>query len=275
MRNFTNLDVFERLNLVIKSDDEMKFGIARYLLDYDGDYISLKIKSVAQHTNVSISTVSRFATYIGYQSYQEMLFHLGQTQDASEKNDNANIHNRNIDKHMQDIISTFEMTKSVIDEDAIKKVIKLIDKSDKINIFALGETNIVAQDLQLKLVRIGFNATAYQDIHTQHFTACNSTAKTVSIALTYSSTTKEVLKNLNTAKSFGSSTVLIGNREANDSDCVDIYLDVVATESIARVFSTTSRFAMLFLIDILYHKLIQTKEEKYNQKLTTTRLIKR
>lgn len=275
MRNFANLDAIERLNLIIKSDDEMKYGIARYLIDYEGDYISLKIKTVASATNVSISTVSRFATYIGYQSYQEMLFHLAQDQSNVEYNDNANIHNRNIEKHMQDIISTFQMTKSAIDEVEVKKVINLISKSDKINIFALGETNIVAQDLQLKLVRIGFNATAYQDIHTQHFSACNSTSKTLSIALTYSSTTKEVLKNLQTAKEFGSHTVLIGNKQANDSDFVDIYLDVIATESIARVFSTTSRFAMLFLIDVLYHKLIQTKEEKYNQKLTTTRLIKR
>ncbi len=275
MRDYTSLDVFERLNLLIRSDDNIKHDIARYLLDYDGDYSRLKIKTISEAVNISNSTVSRFATNIGYQSYGEMLFSLDQAKLEQDKDDNSDIHDRDIEKHMQDIISTFEMTKNEIDDVRLNQVIDLIKESDKINIFALGETNIVAQDLQLKLVRIGFNATAYQDIHTQHFTACNSTENTLSIALTYSSTTKEVLKNLETAKSYGSKTVLIGNQKANNDNFVDTYLNVIATESIARVFSTTSRFAMLFMIDVLYHKLIQRDEVKYHEKLTKTRLIKR
>lgn len=275
MRDYSNLDVFERLNLLIRSNDNIKYDIARYLLDFEGDYSRLKIKTISEAVNVSNSTVSRFANNIGYQSYGEMIFSLDQARLEQDKDDNSDVHDRDIEKHMQDIISTFEMTKNEINEDDINNVIDLIKNSDKINIFALGETNIVAQDLQLKLVRIGFNATAYQDIHTQHFTACNSTEKTLSIALTYSSTTKEVLKNLETAKAYGSRTVLIGNQKANNSDFVDSYLNVIATESIARVFSTTSRFAMLFMIDVLYHKLIQRDEEKYTEKLTKTRLIKR
>lgn len=274
-RTMANLNVIERLNLVVRSNDNIRYEIARFLLDYEGEYSTLKIKTISEAVNVSMSTVSRFANIIEYQSYQEMIFNLSNARLEEEQEDNVNIHDRDIDKHMNDIISTFEMTKSEFDETEIMNVIEMIQTSDKINIFALGETNIVAQDLQLKLVRIGYNATAYQDIHTQHFTACNSTEKTVSIALTYSSTTKEVLKNLKTAKEYGSKTVLIGNKKANKSDFVDTYLNVVATESIARVFSTTSRFAMLFLIDVLYHKLIQTDEELYNQKLTKTRLIKR
>ncbi len=275
MRDYSNLDVFERLNLLIRSGDNIKYDIARYLIDFEGDYSRLKIKTISEAVNVSNSTVSRFANNIGYTSYGEMIFSLDQARLEQDKEDNSDIHDRDIEKHMQDIISTFEMTKNAIDEDDINNVIELIKDSDKINIFALGETNIVAQDLQLKLVRIGFNATAYQDIHTQHFTACNSNSNTLSIALTYSSTTKEVLKNLETAKSYGSKTVLIGNEKANHSDFVDTYLNVIATESIARVFSTTSRFAMLFMIDVLYHKLIQRDEEEYTQKLTKTRLIKR
>ncbi len=275
MRDYSNLDVFERLNLLIRSNDNIKYDIARYLLDFEGDYSRLKIKTISEAVNVSNSTVSRFANNIGYQSYGEMIFSLDQARLEQDKDDNSDVHDRDIEKHMQDIISTFEMTKNEINEDDINNVIDLIKDSDKINIFALGETNIVAQDLQLKLVRIGFNATAYQDIHTQHFTACNSTENTLSIALTYSSTTKEVLKNLETAKAYGSRTVLIGNQKANNSDFVDSYLNVIATESIARVFSTTSRFAMLFMIDVLYHKLIQRDEQKYTEKLTKTRLIKR
>lgn len=275
MKDYSNLDVFERLNLIIRTGDNIKHDIARFLLDFDGEYSRLKIKTIALAVNSSNSTVSRFANHIGYQSYGELIFNLDNARKEQDIEDNADIHDRDTDKHMQDIISTFEMTKNELNEENINKVIDLINGSDKINIFALGETNIVAQDLQLKLVRIGFNATAYQDIHTQHFTACNSTEKTVSIALTYSSTTKEVLKNLETAKNYGSKTVLIGNKEINNSNFIDVYLNVIATESIARVFSTTSRFAMLFMIDILYHKLIQRDEEKYNAKLIKTRLIKR
>ncbi len=273
--DYSNLDVFERLNLLIRSNDNIKYDISRFLLDYDGDYAQLKIKTISEAVNVSNSTVSRFANYIGYQSYGELIFNLDQIQKKQNEDDNLINHDRDIKKHLNDIITTFEMTLNELDDKNINQAIEYINNSDKINIFALGETNIVAQDLQLKLVRIGYNATAYQDIHTQHFSACNSTKNTLSIVLTYSSTTKEVLKNLKTAKEYGSKTILIGNQKSNDDDFVDVYLNVRATESITRVFSTTSRFAMLFIVDILYHKLIQTDEKKFTKKLTKTRLIKR
>ncbi|MFV0246846.1 MAG: MurR/RpiR family transcriptional regulator [Mycoplasmatales bacterium] len=271
MNFYEDQKIIERLKIVSTDDNESFCAIARFLLQYEDDFATLKVKKISDEVNVSVSTISRFSTYLGYVNYQQLIFNLVE----ANKIDHTEDVEEPISKHYTDVLASFEMTKSTLDTKILDKVVSLIKNADMVNIFALGETNIVAQDLQLKLVRIGINATAYQDIHTQHFTACNSDENTLSIALTYSSTNKQVLQNLKTAKDYKSKTVLIGNQEANNDDFIDYKLNVVATESISRVFSTTSRFSMLFMVDILYHTIINSNIKKYRSILEETRIIKR
>lgn len=272
---YEDMDVFERLAVAAKHQKKSNIGIINYIRNFEDDYSELKIADISKTVHVSESTVSRFIKSLEYESFSEFKWNLRLDAKKYDGDDHIDVKVHSIESHFQDIVKTFEMTTIDLNERDLDEIVALIKDADKINIFALGETNIVAQDLQLKLVRIGYNANAYSDIHTQHFTACNSSEKTVSIAITYSSSTKEVLRNLQTAKKYNSKTVLIGNKHTNNNDYIDYKLNAQATESVSRVFSTTSRLAMLFVIDLLYHRIINSDVEEYTKKLNLTRLIKK
>ncbi|MGL4589579.1 MAG: MurR/RpiR family transcriptional regulator [Mycoplasmatales bacterium] len=265
-------NIFEKIELLKKKGNRSDRKIAKFILDYDSDFIDLKISEVSAVCFVSNATVVRFAKNLDFSGFPELKLQLSYQKKDYLLDDNSNFSSSSLEKHYSDIISSFEKTKRLLTPNHINKAVEYINQAANINLFALGETNVVAQDFQLKLVRIGKVATAFPDIHTQHFCACNSNENTVSIAISYSATTKHVLDNLEVAKEYGSKTILITNKQLKIPDYVDLVLNVEATESINRVFSTTSRFSILFLLDIIYHQIIETDPDYYEAKLDETRL---
>ena len=148
----------------------------------------------------------------------------------------------------------------------------LIKGANNVDIFAMGETNAVAKDFSLKLIRIGIMSTCHEGIHTQHFVATNSTKETISIGISFSGNTSETLHALEEAKEYGATTILIAKKHTKKPKYVDHILYVECSESGARVFSTISRFSILYLLDLIYMELIQTNPVYYNERLVNTRL---
>ena len=267
-------NIFDQLEVIFWTAFQCSEMRIQYIVDYKGDYNNLRISEIAKNSYVSHATVVRFAQRLGYNGFPELKLQLTYQKQNYAGTDNTFVNDNSITGHLNDIIDSFDKTKKMIKIEEIVKVVDLLNKSEVINIFALGETNVVAQDFQLKLVRIGKNATAFSDVHTQHFCACNSNEKTLAIGITYSASTPQVLESLKNSAKYGATTLLISGYKTKVPNFVDYVLRVQANESIARVFSTTSRFTILFLLDIIYHKLIETNTEYYNEKLIDTRLKK-
>lgn len=246
--------------------------IAKYLLDYSKDYRFLKISDVAKQAYTSNSTVVRFAKEFGYSGFPELKIELGNQNKIFLGTDNSEIAELNYKKHYDAITKSFRVTQTINTQEVIMQISNLIIKTQKIDLYAVGETNVIAQDFQLKLVRIGFSATAEQDTHTKHFIASNSSKKNLAIGISYSGTTASILLNLKEAKKVNATTVLICKTGVKKPLYVDIILHVFATESGARVFSATSRFSILYLLDIIYHEVINTNQKKYHNKLEKTRI---
>lgn len=269
-----NENVFEQLNDLIENGIFSQKKIAGYIKNYSGNYNYLKISDISQNCYVSNATVVRFAQKLGYLGFPELKLQLEYQRGSYDGNDNVFLDHTSIDAHYNNILESFSKTKNLINANDISQIVSILENREKINLFALGETNIVAKDFQLKLVRIGKIVTAFSDIHSQHFCACNSDENTLAIGITYSASTKEILENLSESKKNGATTLLITSVKTRIPKYVDYYLNVEASESIARVFSTTSRFTMMFLMDIIYHKFIENNSEYYNEKLIQTRLKK-
>lgn len=264
-------NIFNQLVELKKSGNKTERKISQYLLEYEGEYRDMKLVAIAKATYTSNSSIVRYAKKLNLRGFPELKlelhnqaqFYLGSDNNQDEQVD---------DMHFNSIVNAFEKTRSITDNVQVDELINSIKNSATINLYAMGETSIVAQDFQLKLIRIGINATCYHDRHTQYFTAVNSSTSSMAIGVSYSMTTPEVLQNLKQAHEYGAKTYLVCKKGIKKPDFIDHVLHVEADESIARVFSTTSRFAMMFLFDMIYHKLINTDKDFYHQKLESTRI---
>ncbi len=268
-------------NLFISLQEIMQTGkknhkrIARFFANYDGDFKRLKLSEVSDETLMSNATIVRFCQDLGFTGFPDLKIALAneaEMYNGTENTDNSK--DVNYHEHYQAIVKSLKMTEQSNDKLVINTLVDRIKHSDQVNVFAVGETNTVAQDFQLKLIRIGFNASAHSDQHTQHFLASHSTDKTVAIGISYSGTSKNIFKSLQIAHSKGATTFLIAKPGIPKPSYVDFMIRCSATESGSRVFSTTSRFAILFLLDIVYHEIIGTDFDYYQNLLKETRIIK-
>lgn len=268
-------NVFLALQKRIELGKRNHKAIAQFFLDYRGDYRKLKISDVATLTHTSNATIVRFCQDMGYMGFPEFKIELATQSNMFLGTENTeSINDINYSEHYEAVVKSLKMTEDANDKLLINTVVDKIINSDSINIYAVGETNVVAQDFQLKLIRIGFKATAFMDPHTQYFVATNASPKSVAIGISYSGTSTSVFENLKRSKQSGATTFLVAKPGLKKPNYVDFMLSCSSTESGSRVFSTTSRFAILYLFDIIYHELIARDLKYYNTLLDETRIIK-
>ncbi|WDC84258.1 hypothetical protein PL321_18940 [Caloramator sp. mosi_1] len=62
-------------------------------------------------------------------------------------------------------------TGKILTEEKLRKIVDLINNSSFINIYAIGSTFLPAQDLELKLDRIGKHCKSYNDKNLQYYSA--------------------------------------------------------------------------------------------------------
>lgn len=101
----------------------------------------------------------------------------------------------------------------------------------RIDIYGVGASGLVAQDLTQKLLRIGLIAHAHSDPHLAVTNAVQLRAKDVAIAITHSGSTGDVIEPLRVAFDHGATTIAITGRPDGP---VSQYADHVLTTSTAR-----------------------------------------
>mgnify|MGYP000533336234 CR=1 FL=1 len=264
--------IFDRLKEIEKIGKKNHKLIAKFLLDYQGDYRRLKMQEISDATLTSNATIVRFSQHLGFGGFPEFKIELENQVKILDGNQQISELEFDSGNYLEDIHSSLKMTSNINPKSNIFNVVNLIKNASNVDLFAMGETNAVAKDFALKLIRIGITATCHEGIHTQHFVATNSNEKTVSLGISFSGNTSETLHALKEAKEYGATTVLIAKKHTKKPSYVDHILFVECSESAARVFSTISRFSILYLLDLIYMELIQTDYEYYNNRLISTRL---
>ncbi len=266
------IDIFSVLKENVETSKKINKRISQFLLDYEGDYRTLKITEITEDTLTSNASVVRFAKSLGYNGFPELKLVLAN--EVLLLSGGEHLLEAKVNPHIytQQIVSSFEKTIDLNNNQQLLKVTNLIKNSDKVDVFGVGETNVIAKDFSLKLIRIGKTSTSFEDVHTQHFISSNSTNKTVALGISFSGTTAETLNALKNAKKYGAQTILIAKKGVKKPSYIDILLVVDACESSARVFSTLSRFSLLYLLDLIYLELIQLDNEQISNKLKDTRI---
>ena len=88
----------------------------------------------------------------------------------------------------------------VLSLDEINKAVKAIMSAERLDIYGIGASAIVAQDAMHKFMRINKACTAYLDNHMQLASAANLTSKDVAMGISYSGQTIDTIEALRLAK---------------------------------------------------------------------------
>ncbi|WP_031073227.1 MurR/RpiR family transcriptional regulator [Streptomyces sp. NRRL S-118] len=224
---------------------------------------ALTVTGLAELTGTSEATVVRTARLLGYPGYRDLRLALAglaaQQQSGRAPSVTADIA---VDDPLADVVAklahdeqqTLADTAANLDTAQLGAAVTALAAARRTDIYGVGASGLVAQDLAQKLLRIGLVAHAHSDPHLAVTNAVQLRSGDVAIAITHSGSTGDVIEPLRVAFDRGATTVAITGRPDGP---VTQYADHILTTSVARESelrpaAMSSRTSQLLVVDCLF-----------------------
>lgn len=223
----------------------------------------LTVTALAQRTGTSEATVVRTARLLGYPGYRDLRLALAAfaaqqaagapaavTADIAVDDPLADV----VAKLAHDEQQTLADTADGLDIGQLDAAVTVLATARRTDVYGVGASALVAQDLVQKLLRIGLVAHAHSDPHLAVTTAVQLRAGDVAVAISHSGSTTDVIEPLRVAFDHGATTLAI---TARTDAAVAQYADHVLTTSTARESelrpaAMSSRTGQLLVVDCLF-----------------------
>jgi DNA-binding MurR/RpiR family transcriptional regulator len=253
--------------------------IADYILENESKIPKFNVKEFADSVGTSTASIVRFAKKLGYQSFVE--FRLGFLEYLKESESGTTVYEA-VEKSdsMDEIIDKISSgnSKAILDTagslnaEMVAKAVDAIIKSERVYFFGVGQSALVAEDFQLKLMRIGKDSIFYKDTHSQLASSVHLKKGDLAIGISNSGSSMEVFKALEKAKSKGATIISITTLGRNPiSQLADMDFHTIAEEKNYRTGAIVSRMAQLTIVDILFIGVARMSFEEVRDDIKETR----
>ncbi len=251
--------------------------VADYVLNHHEEIIHLTISELASKVSVSEPTIIRFCKKLGLSGYQNMKIQLAQIKkkplaiihEQIDTNDTIKeVANKVITSH---IIALNETLKQ-LDFDTLSQVIKILTNSKSIDFYGLGGSGTVAIDVENKFLRTGLNTHAYVDSHIQLMRTSLLNQEDTIVIFSNTGNTKHFINLLEIAKKRKVSSILITSSPVSSlAKLADYVLSAKAKEIRYKKEPSSSRIAMMSIMDIVVTYVALIKQEQYIENIYLTR----
>ena len=256
----------------------------RILIDWfqthDRSCVRMSARSIAAASGVSSSTLVRLVRKLGFEGLRD--FQLALMADIASSHTSSEIRSNGVSSgdSTQDIIdkvtntnaTSLSLTRAMLDPQTIDAVVGCMGSAKRIALFGAGASLLVAQDLQLKLLRIDLPCILCEDFHSQVVYARNLTERDLAIFVSYSGSTSEIVSCARFAREHQCKIVAItcGSFDSPLSKLSDYVLGVAESELLVRTGAMSSRIAQLDIADILFATYVSRNYEACMRHLSTT-----
>jgi len=233
--------------------------IATYILKYPQDVLYMTINELSAKSQSSPAAVVRFCKSMGTNGFGHLKVRLSTVLQQEQATEYMDIEDQEsaasiVKKTLSNTVQTLENTAHQIDYQAVEQVVLMFDQAQIIYVYGVGASFLIAEDIAGKWRRLGKIIYAISDRHLLIAAMATQNENAVFFGVSYSGETKEVLSLVEKAKALGMKTIglsRIGNHKL--AGRVDVLLSTArAPEATLRSAATSSRFAQLFVIDIVF-----------------------
>lgn len=242
--------------------------IAQFLLEYRDSLVAMNAAELAQAAGVSSASVIRFARQMGYRGYPE--FKVDYLSDEkqhkaeslygnlSRNDDTAEI----IAKSGQLFISAIEKSLELLEPAAVDAVAQKLVEANRIVLFGIGSSAIVANDIFHKFIRVNKSALFSPDLHVQLSYSANLGDGDLAIAVTARGNTPEVNRMLKSAHDNGCTTIALTRFGQDDAArLADLILPYYYDEQHSQLGVITPQVLQMVIFDTLFFKYLTLTNE--------------
>lgn len=254
------MDLKSELEGMTKGNNYSYSVIAEYLLNLK-EYGGIKIKDVSKSCHVSGATVVRFCKSLGYKGFAELKYCLCNELGRNRKQFVTDLKQcKENPVYYQMVEAACRKSEELFTEEKQEKFLTLLDFCNEIILIGLGTSYLMAKDFEIRFGRIGLRCRAIDDIMLQKFAIKNTTNESLVIAFCYSGTTKAIMDNVALAKNKGAKVIFwTCDTNTQFETQFDLTVYIHSSEPNHMRISTTSRMAILFLIDMIYFTYVNMK----------------
>jgi len=254
------IDIIARLKARLAAGHRAEVQLIEAILGDLHFATTAPIADIAARAGVSEPTVTRLARSLGFASTREMKVHLAQALAVGGAYLRAHETNSDGQHTSNQVVSTIcsrahaaiDLMSVALAQSDITALGELLARASRIVVYGTGgNSSMAAVELQNRLFRLGLNSTAYADPQLQSMSASVSDARTVIVAFSTSGRVRSVLDAVAVARQYDATVIGITSPGSPLANAVDHLVPFVFEEDQNLYKPSSSRFAMLAVVDIL------------------------
>ncbi|HEY5223858.1 MAG TPA: MurR/RpiR family transcriptional regulator [Microbacteriaceae bacterium] len=238
--------------------------IADFVLENPHAPLELSIGELAHQAGTSAATVTRFCRLLGYAGFVPFRVSIATDLGRSDAHESwtADIGRAfGPDDAPRDVLSTLinahsrtlQETASVIDVNDMARIARGIAASNHVDIYGVGGSAMLADELQARLYRIGINAHAWSEVHAGMTSAAILGPDSVAIGISNTGRTEETIQMLSEAGQAGAMTVAISNNpDSPMAAAADMSIITSVYEHFLQPDDLSAKHGQLLVLDLLY-----------------------
>lgn len=261
------------------SDTELQ--IARYILDHQSDVVNMNVHKLADESNTSASTVSRFSRHISFKNYNELKIQLSADLSLNDKDvnlyeeidKNESLHSIK-EKLLNNAQQSIKETVDLVKQDTIDRLVDKLRSSKQIILFGVGASYLVAENIAQKWTRLGHFCVANDDLNQLLPLIVNGDKKeSILWLVSNSGESPEVILAAEHAKQNKMSVITLTKLGSNTlSNLADVSIQTSQPmESSIRIAATQSLHAQFMLVDIVYYAYVSKYYDLSSKRINTSR----
>ena len=255
-------DIVAQLRSLLPSLAPAEQRVGEVIVAEPGRAAQLTITDLAQQAQTSETTVIRFCRSVGVGSYPALRLLV-----ATWAGRNAAMEPPRLSPEIdpdddleavvarigQSVSTAVRETADRLDLGALERATAAISAARRVDVYGVGASGLVAEDLQRKLHRIGLSVWAWPDPHMAITSAANLGREDVVVAISHSGQTIDTLDPIVEAREHGAQVIAITNfAQSSIAAHADTVLTTVSDETTFRSGAMASRIAALVVVDCLF-----------------------
>lgn len=268
-----DIDIISRITELFIELSSAEKRIAQFILDEADAVTALPIAELARQANVSQASITRFAKTLGCRDVRDFKVKLAQSLAVGQRFIHEEPDLEGIQGIYETIINVLTINRRTIDEPALAKAVEWLSDARQILAIGMGGgSTICAAEVQHRLFRLGLPVTAQSDGLLVRMMAAAVARQDVVVALSLGGYTQEVVESAAIARQYGAKVVAITPAGTPLAAQADVLLALVVRENDYIYKPSTSRYAMLAMVDVLATALAMANKRQSRDRLRRIKL---
>lgn len=250
--------------------------VADAVLDDIASAAGATVEQLAEKAGVSTATISRFARAVGCEDTRDLKLKLAQASAVGERflEGGAPEESTFYARLYSDIESTLRAHLPLFSEQLFEAAAAIVRDARMTYVFGMGGASaVLAQEMQSRLVRLGYGVAAYSDAVLLRMVAATLDKRDAVVVLSTSGLTPEILSGARIVQQYGARVVAFTDPGSPLAELADVVLPIRTAETDFIYKPSSSRYAMLLAIDILATELALLRQEDTKERLRRIKLV--